>query len=341
LIFGLTAAALAACQGTAPEAGQGLDEDRGVFTLRHGALGCMVEIVVEDMDPDAARAAVLEGLPILATVEKTLSVWDPQSEVSRVNRLAGDREVPVGELLWETLLRCQVWNAESRGAHDVTVGALVEYARKAAASNGGEPGVDASGVDNRGLDAALARVGFEKLVLDPEKRTVRFSVQGMSLDFDSVSKGIAVEMLGDHLRRAGVRSASISAGGSTILSIGPVLPSPPRLVDLADDTGREGTSVALRDEAVSTSGNWRRRAREGSAFAGHHFDPRTGKAPDARLVSASVVCASAADSDAWSTAAAVLGASIGAGALPARVPMRVVYLTRTDGGGVAVREIRN
>jgi thiamine biosynthesis lipoprotein len=296
----------------------------------------MVEIVIEDMDPDAARAAVLEGLPILADVEKALSVWDPESEVSRLNRLAGEREVAVGDLLWETLLRCQGWNAESHGAHDVTIGPLVEFARKTAAAGGG-----ASELDERELDAARARVGFEKLVLDPAKRTVRFSVKGMSLDFDSVSKGIAVEKLGEHLRRAGVRSASISAGGSTILSIGPPAPRPPRLIDLVDDTGREGASVALRDEAVSTSGNWRRRAREGSAFAGHHFDPRTGRAPDARLVSASAVCASAADSDAWSTAAAVLGASIGAERLPARVPMRVVYLTRSDGGGVAVREIHN
>src|SRR5262245_63119655 len=104
-LWGLTAAAAVACQGShggperGPQAtGQVLDGAGGAFTLRHGALGCQFEVVIEDMEPDAARAAALGGLPILADVEKALSVWDPESEVSRVNRLAADGEGAGGAL---------------------------------------------------------------------------------------------------------------------------------------------------------------------------------------------------------------------------------------------------
>ena len=37
--------------------------------VRHGVLGCQFEIVIEDMEPDAANAIVARGLPILDQVE--------------------------------------------------------------------------------------------------------------------------------------------------------------------------------------------------------------------------------------------------------------------------------
>jgi thiamine biosynthesis lipoprotein len=99
----------------------------------------------------------------------------------------------------------------------------------------------------------------------------------------------------------------VSAGGSTIGSLGPPAGEPPRRVSLRAPGGAVLGEVSLRDESLSTSGNWMHRRVVDGRVVGHVLDPRSGEPSDAAVVSVTVVAPLAGDSDALATACCVLG----------------------------------
>ena len=60
---------------------------------------------------------------------------------------------------------------------------------------------------------AKARVGWEKVVLDPRARTARLLVPGMRLDFGSIAKGRALDEALRELRSQGITRALVTGSG--------------------------------------------------------------------------------------------------------------------------------
>lgn len=291
-------------------------------------MGCLFEIEVAGVPRESAESLGLAAAAIVDEVEGTLSVWNADSEISRLNREASGGPFLAGELLFETLRRAVELTAETDGAFDVTVGPLVEaYGLRAAT-----PRIPTF----EELARARSAVGAEALRLRASPRTVEFTRPNMALDLDGIAKGVAVERAGGFLRARGVRDATISAGGSTILSIGPPEYLPPRRVAIATQDGREIGSVELRDEALSTSGNWRRGGKVGNREIGHILDPRTGEPLGNEVLSVTAVAPSAADSDALSTAFAVLGPDASERILAARKATGAVFVVGDSGASHAV-----
>jgi FAD:protein FMN transferase len=133
------------------------------------------------------------------------------------------------------------------------------------------------------------------------------------LDLGAVGKGYAMERASELLREAGITSALLNGGTSTVCALGHppdqehwkiAIESPPK----AGSTERPPllATVALRDEALSVSAVWGKSFQaEGRTF-GHVLDPRTGQ-PVNGPVLAAVVLPSAMETDALSTALLVLG----------------------------------
>ena len=87
------------------------------------------------MGQDEALAAQQAAFTEIATVDRLMSNWTDDSEVSLVNREAFDHPVPVSEMTFEVLEQAvQIWVA-SGGAFDVTVGPIVSVWRRAGGEN--------------------------------------------------------------------------------------------------------------------------------------------------------------------------------------------------------------
>jgi thiamine biosynthesis lipoprotein len=160
--------------------------------------------------------------------------------------------------------------------------------------------------------------------LDPRDSTLHFARTGVMLDLGAIGKGYAIERAADLLREAGVNSALLHGGTSTVYAVGhppeaehwkvavqnPLGKHPGSRREDSGTQSPEGEAplavVALRDEAVSVSAVWGKFFEaEGKAY-GHVIDPRTGE-PAGRGVLAAVVLPSATETDALSTALLTLG----------------------------------
>jgi thiamine biosynthesis lipoprotein len=275
----------------------------------------------------AAEAALDE----IDRLEDQLSVYRPQSEVSRLNHRAADEPIRVQEKLCQLLSNCSRLTAETEGAFDISTGALVKawgFYRRA----GRVPSADE-------LAAASACAGMSKVALDPDECTVRFLQSGLEINLGSIGKGYALDRSADLLRQRGIRSALLHGGHSSVYAIGDFSRKPggresfparspkdqneqhgmaragkdsrplrgwPVGIRHPWDSERRLAVVWLRDQALGTSAATFQHLEYQGRKLGHILDPRTGW-PAEGLASASVVAPTAAEADALATAFFILG----------------------------------
>ena len=265
-------------------------------------MGSEFRIACYAPDRRTAAGAITAAFDEVRRVDALLSHYRPNSELSRINETAGERDVEVSREMADLLASCLRYANASEGAFDVTVGAIVD----AWGFYHGDGEVPSAWT----LWRARRNSGFRHLRLDAENRTVRFLRSGLLLDPGGIGKGYAVDRAVEALREFGIRSALVSAGTSSIYALG----APPGdaggwTVDLAGPhgPGAAPATLTLTNEAISTSGSYEKFIESGGRRYGHILDPRTGR-PASGLAVVSVVAPQTIDTEAWSTALFVNGA---------------------------------
>ncbi len=253
------------------------------------------------------EAAFEAGFAELRAVDAAMSLYRSDSELVRVNRHAARHAEPVDGPLFACLDRARALSIATDGAFDVTVLPLLR-------AWGAYRELDYLGVVR--ADA----VGWAGLVLDRDARTVRFERDGMGVDLGGIAKGFALDRARAALADAGVRRAVLDLSGNlALLGAGPGVGWRVAVTDPAEPEATVGVLTLGPDEAVSTSGNYRRDfAHEGWRAPSHIYDPRT-RRPVERDLAVTVWAPDAATADALSTALFVLGPD-GARELLARQP---------------------
>lgn len=256
------------------------------------AMGTAYSIALYGDDRGRLQSAVAQALEEARRLDQLLSNYRPESEWSQVNRYAAERPVPVSKELYDLLAACVRYSQESEGAFDITVGPLMKVWGFYKGSGHLPHRAEVRG--------ALGHVGYRNLILDPKNLTVRFAQPGVEMDPGGIGKGYAVDRIAEVLREAGVRSALISAGGSSIYAIG----APPGengwKVSIKEprDNARTAATLYLKDNSLSTSGNYEKFFYAEGKLWSHIMDPRTGF-PSMGTLSASVVAPRCIDSEAW------------------------------------------
>lgn len=282
------------------------EDSRGAESVRVAlmAMATRFEILLYGSRAEALRAAAEEALAEVERLEARLSLYRTDSEIARLNRSTPDQPVRLLPEVWELLRRACVLSEATGGAFDVTVAPLMEC-WGFIGGTGRRPPPEA-------IAAALRCVGSRNLELDVANRTARFRQPGMKVDLGGIGKGYAIEQAAEVLREAGVCSALIHGGTSTVYALGSPPDQPAWQVAVEPPPQLRGKNVpplaviALRDRALSVSAVWGKAFEDDSGFHGHVLDPRTGR-PVAGAVLAAVVTASPTDADALSTALLVLG----------------------------------
>ena len=167
-------------------------ESRFVF----GAMGTRAACTFYTSDPETAESAFAAVKREFDRVTKACNLYDPESELSRLNREAGKDFFVCSELLWRILAEARRAHAASSGAFDVTVKPLMDL-RGFYRTRNELPSPEE-------LAEALTRVGLDKLEWDDARRAVRFKLPGMALDLGGIAKGYALDLAAAAVRELGV-----------------------------------------------------------------------------------------------------------------------------------------
>jgi thiamine biosynthesis lipoprotein len=275
----------------------------------HLVMGTFARVVAVAADAKVADKAIEAALAEIERVDKLMSDYKSDSEISQVNKDGFNRAVPVSEPTFEVLQRSIEFSKLTGGAFDITIGPLVDLWRSAK-----KKGVTPSQEE---IAQAKSRVGFENLILNGKDRTVKFAVASMRLDLGGIAKGYAVDKAIEAMQQAGAIGGMVDIGGD-IRCFG----KPPK--------GRSKWSIALQnpnvnkntDEsdlllvlkldnaAVATSGDYQQFVLiEGKRYS-HIINRRTGTSAEG-LSSVTIITDSATDADALATAVSVMGVEKG------------------------------
>lgn len=265
------------------------------------AMGTTFSLTLYGEDRAALNDAAAAAFSELHRLDAMLSNYRPESEWSEVNRSAAQRPVRVSPELFRLLTDCLRYSRESAGAFDITVGPLM----KIWGFYQGEGRLPRPGA----VSGALKIIGYQHVQLDASARTVRFDRPGVELDPGGIGKGYAVDCMVAVLKAHGVRTALVSAGGSSIYGLG----APPETpegwtikIRAPEDPHRTEVEVTLRNMSLSTSGSYEKFFRaEGRQYA-HIMDPRTGY-PAQGTSAVSVLAPRTTDSEVWAKPYFVLG----------------------------------
>jgi thiamine biosynthesis lipoprotein len=262
-------------------------------------MGTLCEVQVYHDDPAAARAAATAALDAMERADELLSNYKPGSELSAMNRGAARAPFHASSELFDFVRQCARYHRATDRAFDPTVGPLVRV--------WGFQTTHPAKPSDTAIANAKERSGFEQVTIDDDARTIAYRTDGVEIDPGGIGKGYAVDKAVDVLRQRGMRSALVSAGGSTLYAIG----TPPgRLawtiaVNNPNDPAEPFAFVSLRDTSLSTSGVSERSVHAGGRRYAHVFDPRTGD-PVEHMCQATVVAPTGTASDALTKAAFVL-----------------------------------
>lgn len=264
------------------------------------AMGTLYRIVAYGARPEPLESAVAEALREAERLDRMLSNYQPESELSQVNELAPCRAVRASDELFELLTASIARSIESEGAFDITVGPLMK-AWGFYKGSGDRPHPAA-------LKDALDKVGYGKVLLDPKDRTVRFARYGVELDPGGIGKGYAVDKMTKLLRERGVAAALVSAGGSTLFGMGAPPNKPGWTVTIKDpcNPSKSAATVILKDQSLSTSGNYEKFFWAEGKIWSHIVDPRTGY-PAMGTLSVSIIAPQTIDSEVWAKPYYILG----------------------------------
>lgn len=260
-------------------------------------------------DPSVRQVVQQDVDQRLLAINRSMSTYDPDSELSMLNRgqLPADEQgwIPLSADLTEVLaLALQVWH-DSAGAFDVTIGPLVNlwgFGPQARPEHIPDP---------VRIEQILSAVGSDAIVLDADNERLQLQ-KPVYIDLSAIAKGWAVDEVAAILERHGILNYMVEIGGEIRTGGSKPEGDPWRIAIERPPLQNDGREVALvitpGNIGLATSGNYRNYFEEDGVRYSHTIDPVSGYPVQHNLASVSVLHESTALADAWATAFSVLGA---------------------------------
>jgi len=264
-----------------------------IFSFNHDAMATRWQLFLSGDDQHALANAAKDSFHDLDLLERELSRFQPDSDITRLNQAKPGIPVRVGEATIDCLLLARDVHKATGGAFDITIGPLY-HCFVGPDHSPRRPSKDE-------LSEARACSGMEHLHIDPDSLQVTLDKEHMHLDLGGIGKGYALDQIAIRLREIHhIHNTLLNAGNSTILASGHADEN--KANGWPIHAGTSNSPLHLLNQACSGSG---------TAIQGAHIiDPRKAQPIDIRKrthVWVSAPLASAAD--AFSTAFLILSRS--------------------------------
>jgi FAD:protein FMN transferase len=265
------------------------------------AMACEFSVRYHQTDYQLADSA-LEAFDLVEAIEDRLTIYRDKSEVIAINCEAASGPVTVDSELFDLIDLAAKLHDQTEGAFDITGTPLSKiwgFLKRA----GRLP-------SDTEIAGALELVGMSHVTLDRAKRTVKFHKSGMEINFNAIGKGYALDQAAKLVDERGALDYLWHGGRSSILARGVNRGEEKECwsIGLRDPLRGEArlAEFHLRNQALGTSGGATQFFEHEDRRYSHILDPRTGW-PASGVFTATVIAPTAAEADALSTAAYVLG----------------------------------
>jgi len=225
----------------------------------------------ESLDRDAIQEALGDALGEIRRIERLMTTWRPDSEVSQINAQAGKGPVKVGQETFDVIAKSLWISKLSEGTFDITfasMGKLWAF----------DEDLSTEIPDPAAIEEARKRIDYRKVKLDPDALTVTLEGEQTRINLGGIAKGYAIDRASAVLRKRGLDSFFAQAGGDLYVE-GRKPDGAPWRVGVRDPRGPEDAFFALigvEDHAFSTAGDYERAFIKGGKRYHHIIDPRTG-----------------------------------------------------------------
>lgn len=248
---------------------------------------------------ESGRTFESEFDSIFDAVENSVSLWDENSIIRKVNR---NEDVVVDKVFRDNFEWAKKASEFSDGAFDATIGPLVaawgfHYKKEMEMT----PAM---------VDSIRQLVDFKKIEIIDNK--IVKAKPNMTLDFNAVAQGYTADLIGTFLEEKGVTNYLVDVGGEIMARggkpngenwiIGIEKPS-----ENYDSERNVQLKITLKDKGIVTSGNYRKYIEKDGVRYSHSIDPKTGYPVPQNLLSATVIADNAAWADCLASICMIVG----------------------------------
>lgn len=266
------------------------------FQESRGIMGTNIDVDLWDTDAIHAKGCIAEVMAEMERINQDMSPYIETSELYQINLKAAKSPVKISQEMYDLITRSLELSELSHGAFDITfasIGYRYDYRKQIKPSD-------------TEIEAALDRINYHHIQLDPEKRTIRFAKPDVRIDLGGIAKGHAVDNSIRLLRKCGIDHAMVTAGGDSRI-IGDHK-GRPWMTGIKDPRNKQSSIVVipLSDTAISTSGDYERYFEKDGVRYHHILSPKTGKSVTSTR-SVTVIGPDATTTDGLSTTIFVMG----------------------------------
>jgi FAD:protein FMN transferase len=230
-------------------------------------MGTLVFVTAVAADEEVAQQAAQSAFAEIRRLEELLSTWISTSELSKVNDAAGRAPVPIAADTLYVLDRSLEVARLTDGGFNVVIGPAVRRWNV----------TEQTDVPTRSeLERVRPLIDLSALSLDTSKSTAFLARPGMQVDVGGIAKGFAADRAVEAMQTAGAVAGVVALSGD-IKTFGRMPDGQAFLFGLQHPR-REGEllgSIELRDEAISTAGDYERYFERDGIRYHHILDPTT------------------------------------------------------------------
>ncbi|MCP4723934.1 MAG: FAD:protein FMN transferase [bacterium] len=262
-------------------------------------MGTIVTISIYDnISLENTNFIINKALKEFHSVNELMSVFDPDSQVSEINRASGNELITVDRKLLNVIGEAKRIGDLSLGTFDITVNPVLKAL--------GFRNKDQTDSDLRKIEDLLSLVDYKKIFIDERNMQIGLEKTGMEIDLGGIAKGYAVDCAVKILRDEGVKMAVVSAGGD-IYALGSPEGEDGWPIGIQDPMNPERiyARIKLKNRGIATSGNYEKHITHNNSEIGHLIDPRNGYYEN-NVLSSTVISSLSMEADALATGAYLL-----------------------------------
>jgi thiamine biosynthesis lipoprotein len=282
---------------------QANSEAQQVYKRTLKLMGSRFDITVVANNEAEGNSYIDMAVAEISRIEKLISDWDPNSQVSEITRQAAIKPVKVDKEVFDLIDRSIKISELTSGAFDISY-ASMDKIWKFDGSMTKKP-------TEEEIKRSVEKIGYKKIILNEQDNSVFLKEAGMKIGFGAIGKGYAADKAKALLIQKGAQAGIINASGD-MNTWGKQPNGESWMVAITNPLNKEKAFswLPIDNSAIVTSGNYEKFVVFDNIRYAHIIDPRTGY-PAQGIVSTSVLCSSAELADALATAVTVMGVEVG------------------------------